>query len=86
MVTAAKEIAAMPVCLLRVLPIRFLWLFNTTASDLACREEGYVLARPTPHDKSSGRPPHCNMRHVSFSATGTRCPAEKHASTACELQ
>ncbi|WP_179214300.1 hypothetical protein [Paraburkholderia caledonica] len=37
---ATMEVAAMPVCLLRTLPIRFLRLFNTNASDLAYREEG----------------------------------------------
>ncbi|MFM0436745.1 hypothetical protein [Paraburkholderia strydomiana] len=42
---ATMEVAAMPVCLLRTLPIRFLRLFNTNASNLAYREEG-LSSRP----------------------------------------
>jgi hypothetical protein len=44
MATATQQIAAMPVCLLRTSLIRFLRLFNTNASNLAYREEGYVCS------------------------------------------
>jgi hypothetical protein len=79
MVMATMEVAAMPVCLLRTLPIRFLRLFNTNASNLAYREEGLSFpARLTSAAQEPGRPPRCNAQHVSFSATDTHCTA-KHA-------
>jgi hypothetical protein len=75
---ATMEVAAMPVCLLRTLPIRFLRLFNTNASNLAYREEGLSFpARLTRAAQEPGRPPRCYAQHVSFSATDTHCTAKR---------
>jgi len=50
---------------LRTLPIRFLRLFNTNASNLAYREEGLSFtARLTRAAQEPGRPPRCYAQHV----------------------